>query len=738
MARSVLLLFVGAIGGSVAVYLLADRVPGPVESSSSGAITEPPLVTAVSLPDVREIEAQRPVGRNEPVSARVAAYAQAADATDAIDLESMIQLAAVAPRSRSRDLELTALLARLTELDPYRAVATALTASLETRYLIQAFESLARVDTDAAIVELSRVSSLGKQRRTALALLNVLGDDASAIEQIAAALPEQSRASFELDALIARAEFDMVGALQELVNQDRFASQSYALPRVAEIVARIDPVAALELARSIDNYTTRMTLQNSILNAWGAIDPEAVFGFLETADPAVLAMSAGVFPVIAQSDPGRLLAMIDQFPPTVRTSASRAAMQTLADRDPVAALAMLDAMPPGQDREMMLQTIAQSYGRQSPDLALSWVKSLSPPSENAMRSVLQGIAAVDVDRAIDLMVAEVANQPDTRFGPGTNPLATLSFSMMMSVVSSNGTDVGRVADRLLGLDNPQVSSMMSTVISVWVSRDSDAAINWAMANIERFEPLVMTRLAQSVANENLDRAVSTLNIIPPEQRAAWVEGLVSQMATVDVDRAINFVEPYRELPGYESAYGTVLRQMARTDPVRAARLLSGAPESNALRTAAMMITREWAARDPGSAAEWALNLENAEDRHNALTQVASMWAQRDAAAAERWLFSLNSEPSREAVATSLLLSAAQAGRFNARLLEAFSSDRARQQAATAVAVNLVRTSPDEARRILDSHVTDPTLREQAEDSMNRVVGVSIGVPVSDGNVIFTR
>lgn len=720
MARSVLLLFVGALAGGAAI-LSFFRPAAPIDSpaipqvSEVSPATNPGVVTAV----------------------RVAAYRQAVQATDAIDLESMLDFTAAQPRSRARDLELKALLGRLSEIDPRRAVDFAQSAYLETRLLAEAFEALARADADAAIIELASVTPAPRQRKIALAVLEVIGNDVQGVARLAAALPVEDEASFEIDALLARAEADPLGAFQETVRLERATLQSLILPRLAEVIARRDAKGALALAASIEDSDMRRNFQLSVLNAWGETNPDGVFEFLATAEPGLLAASSTIFRAVARSDPDRLLAMLDRFPPAARINAKRAAMQAVAERDPVDAIAMLDTFPPGRERESMVTVIAQAYGRENPDLALAWVESLSPPSDNAMRAVLQGIAQTDVDRAIAIVMAELDESVGS--GPDANQnsiVSSLSFSMMMSMMPGDAAGVSRIADRLLVADNPQVRSMMSSVVSMWAQRDSEAALNWTLANAEQLEDSTLRNLSQRIADEDLDLAISTLDGLAPDKRAGWIEGLAARLVQRDVNEAIGFLERYRGQPGYDQAYGTFLSQIARNDPVRAAGMLATAPESSANGSAIFAISREWANRDPAAAGRWAVDsIDDAQLQSTAIVQIASTWAQRDAAAAERWIFSLTSGQSRDAAVNGYLTAAAQVGQFEPHLLDAYSSNAVAQQGASNAIVQIGRTDPEQAERLLELYITDPAVRSEAADSLARSSNRG-GVVISDGNVIF--
>jgi hypothetical protein len=739
MARSVLLLFVGALAGGAAIdiFYRPAGMENPVALGvTTGAVPQP--IAEAAAPDSIAAGDPRADNPTSPTAVRVAAYLRALRATDVFDLETMIDFAAARPRSRARDLELKALLGRLAELDPQRAVDFAQSAYLETSLLVQAFEALARTDADAAIVEVASVTPPARQRKIALAVLKLIGNNEQGVARLAAALPTEDTASFEIDALLARAESNPVAALRDLIAVDRSGIQSLALSRLAEIAARKDPRAALAAADSIDDSNFRRSFQIQLLGGWAEIDPDSVFAYLETAESSLLSMSSSVFQAVARSDPDRLMAMIDRFPPAARNTAKSAVMQAVAESNPIDAISLLDTMPAGQEKERMLQRIAQSYGQQNPDLALAWVRSLTPPSDNAMRAVLQGIVRTDVDRAIDIMLTEFDNQDSA---PSTSPTlgASLSFSMMFSQIASSGSEVARLADRLLESDNPQVSSMMSSVVTMWASRDSDAAMNWTLANADSLDSNVLASMAQRIAAENLDLAINALDRLSAEQRAGWINGLASQMARQDVNQAIGFIERYRGQPGYQNAFATVVGEMARIDPVRAAGMLRNEPASSTSMSAVFAISREWANRDPAAAGRWAVDeIGDDQMRTMAINNIASMWAQRDGEAAERWIFGLARGSERDAAVDGYLSAAAQVGQFKPSLLEAYSSDEAGQRGASLVIIRMGRTDPEQAKRLAERYISDPAIRAQTQESLAGIGAVGSGIFISNGDILVLQ
>src|SRR5690606_21167439 len=126
------------------------------------------------------------------------------------------------------------------------------------------------------------------------------------------------------------------------------------------------------------------------------------------------------------SDADRLLAIVERFPPDARLAAQRAALDVLATRDPLDAFARIESVPPGRDRDRLIQTIGEAYARNDADAAIRWAASLSPRSQAALNGVVSGVAAVDVERAVDFVVRELASPTMPELDAGSAlPMAAL-------------------------------------------------------------------------------------------------------------------------------------------------------------------------------------------------------------------------------------------------------------------------------------------------------------------------
>jgi hypothetical protein len=132
-----------------------------------------------------------------------------------------------------------------------------------------------------------------------------------------------------------------------------------------------------------------------------------------------------------------------------------------------------------------------------------------------------------------------------------------------------------------------------------------------------------------------------------------------------------------------------------SDPAAVASFLESASPSLATSAVAGNLVRRWVARDPG--------------------------------AAERWALALPEGASRDEALTGLL----QAGNTETieRVIREYSTAAARANGAMVGALQLARTDPGGARRLVNEHITDPEQRNLAERQLE--------IAASRGNSVFT-
>jgi hypothetical protein len=203
--------------------------------------------------------------------------------------------------------------------------------------------------------------------------------------------------------------------------------------------------------------------------------------------------------------------------------------------------------------------------------------------------------------------------------------------------------------------------------------------------------------------------------LPAAYRANWVASVADALVRNTPDRALNFLEQQRGQPGYDQAVITVVNQLAATNQhqPKAAELIDTVAWSEQLRPAAVNLGTAWAQSDPRAASAWAVRLQ----RPGPISAVATGWARVDPGAAESWALTLPSGALRDAGINPVLMASAQSGEPKLALLDALSTDAVRQQSATRVAIAVGRTDPARARALVDTYISDPAIRQRAEQQL---------------------
>lgn len=697
----------GAIAGSGATYLTLEASPEETSPytaalaarSSSPAAPPPAAARAETAPGLL------------PASERFAVYAYAADSTQPAELESMIHRANGLPLSHRRAFELDALLIRLAELDAERAVRFARTLRLETERLIPLFQFWAERDASSALAELRSIDNPGAKREIALSLLDVLGDDERSIERIAAALSPAQIAAFRLDAAVRLTGQDPFRAMQRALALDDSTTRMSALSRIAVEWTRQDPAAALAQLETIPE-DLRQSYHAAVLSEWARIDPDRVFAYVRSNKNALdLPRLAAVLSSLAPADPRAVLELAEEMPSDVRRLAQQTALRVIADRDPYAAIALIDAMPSNRDREQMLSSVGQAFAQRDPDGALEWAKSLRPPSTNAIMSVVNGIASTDPGRAVDLMLDDDLMSTSSSLG--------LMLAMSTLTRVQDTSRIAAIADRLVERNDPSTVDAMGMLISGWTERDPEAAVEWLIGNAERAGRPAVARVASQLATEDPIAAAAMMTRLPPELHGDWLQSVAAGYAQYDAEAAASWIMQYQGRPGFTGGLAAIAPALAQTDPRAAARMLE-AVEGPVASLAASQVASVWAARDPAAAANWAVQLSDTATRSSAMGSVVSNWANRDPDGARRWVLGQPRGAARDAALQRLLPSmAARGGELDTRLLDAFSSDAIRQNAVMNAALQLAGRDPDAARRLVDQHITQPQMRQQAYTMIER-------------------
>jgi len=352
----------------------------------------------------------------------------------------------------------------------------------------------------------------------------------------------------------------------------------------------------------------------------------------------------------------------------------------------------------------MLSAVAVSYGREDPEAALAWARSLSPPSPNVVANVLAGLARVNPDRAIDLLF-ETMDATNQR---SAGPLMALVANGALSAAH-----MGRVADRLLA--TPSRGRELQMLTQQWAQRQPHDAIRWLLAKDSAAPRTALGQAAIQLGRTDPAAAIGYVDRVPPELRATWISSVADGYAQNDARAAASWIAPYRGQPGYDAAVAAIAARTAPGDPSAAARLFDSVNVAEAPDAAqsAQRIAAAWARQDQRAAAGWAAAIADDGARTAAVGAVAGQWAAQDALGARGWALGLPPGEARDTALTQVL-GATTTSAIDYALLDGFSNAEARQRAVSDAVRMIAPRDAAAARQLADRYLTDAGARRSAD------------------------
>lgn len=702
MLRSIVLLVTGAAVGAIAIsFVIAGR------GGSSGAGGSSSIFDSVT--NIARGRDSGAVPEGISVAERLSAYESAQAETDPVRLERRLGELAAQAWSVGRDLELDAVLARIAAISAARAVELALAHELERGLLADVWLNWAETEPDAALAALATIDSMPSRRDVALVLLDVFGDDLAAVNRILTALPDTDHDTFVIEWLTRLAETDFYAAFREAQVIVNPGLQRRALTAVAESWAAQDPLSALAQADILPEDLAR-TFRSGVVSEWARLDAGGYLAYLESTPSPTLEVIAGIS-ILTATDPQRLIDIAGSLSGDLGRSLMSTALRSLAESDPNAAMERLSAVPPGQERNTLVLAIGSALARQDADAALEWVRNLSPPSPDALRSVAMEIAQNDFDRALEMI---------------DDPIPGVDIQLVLSVIASQASRYPEqstsIASRLAARDDLQSAATLAQFVSTWIGRDPERALEWVLANGAGVDAGVFGRAAMTMASQDPVAAAALVERIPEAHRSTWINQVATQYGSRDPDGAVAWISQYQGTVLYDQAVRQVIVGVAQADPRRAANLMAQAgPEAQL--GVADRIAASWAQQEPRAASLWSADLTDQRAREAALRTSTGVWYQQDPAAAKNWVLNLRSGEARDAALVGMLQRGSSTGNFDRGLLNAMDSDSARQEALRLSIPMIARTNASEARALLDE-VTSAETRRQIEQTVEQL-GVSL-------------
>lgn len=700
MKQAIVPLVLGAGFGAV----IAASWLGSADDSGSVAGSESSVLTAI---------AERAFGRNRSAdnevttADRLRVYRTVQNESDSADLERDIRQAAAREASIERDLEIDAALMRLMEIAPAQGVELAIRIPLDTHLIAAALVTLAEADAEAALALLPEIPDRRTRIQSAIALLDVTGENARGLDRIARALEPRDQDALTLGWLARRAETDAPGAFRDALQSTSGPLQEDALSAIAVSWAAQDPAGALIQSSSLpENLASGF--RQTVYTEWARIDLAGFVAHVESVGAEVIEVQTA-FQYVLYSDPALAIRITDGLSGDDMVSRSMAsalrqsAQGQLAVRDLDAATAQLAAMSPGTDRDRLAQAIASALAQRDPFEAVAWVRTLDPPSPNAYTSIMSMVALTDIDAAFELL-----GETDI---PGPSGVM---ITMIASRVMGDPRRAREFVNRLSARDDAESRQALSTLVASWMQRDPGSALDWIVASGTDVDSNLMRTAAMDMARRDIVGAAEYTDRLPERYRGAWVIELARHYAANDSAAALDWLNQYQGRDYYDIALRETVNQLARTNPRAAAQALSRASPDAQL-ASAPAVARSYSQQDPRAAANWALGLTDDRVRPQAVMMAVNVWLQSDPAAARRFTLDMAAGEVRDNALTALLGRSMSTGTVDASLLDAYSSQRSREEGLASALPTLYRNDPDEALAVLEREIRDPRIRREVED-----------------------
>jgi hypothetical protein len=404
------------------------------------------------------------------------------------------------------------------------------------------------------------------RRETALALLDVVGDDAAGVGRVASELTGDETVNFTVAALVARAERDTDGAWAAALALPDPEQRRLALQRLAPVLAARDPLGTLAHLDDIPSRPLEEEFLAATLDAWAMLDPESVFAYIDTLEKRRVPAAGLAFAALAAHDPERLLAIAHELPWRVAAAARTPAIEALAVKDFAAALAQIDAVSPGPQRDTIYAAAATAYGEHDPEAAWRWAETVD--SVRATSGVLRGMEKVEPGRAVNLVISGLMSNDAQLRDEMRRYLPTVLGAMAEAAASD---EIVRALDQLAILNDPSIDTTMRNFVSSWSSRAPADALDWSLRNLDRVGPRSLANLGIAVGRTDVSLARATLARLSDESRRFWVTGTSRALAenSLEQGRAWAFEMPHgplrdaalAEYLGAEARGGAIDQQM---------------------------------------------------------------------------------------------------------------------------------------------------------------------------------
>jgi hypothetical protein len=371
------------------------------------------------------------------------------------------------------------------------------------------------------------------------------------------------------------------------------------LPSLAFDMAQKDPVAALNLARSLSGVERESFLSGAI-DGWSLKDADAAIAYV-----------------------GQLPASQNKI------SIIESMIGTLASKNPDKAINLLAAIPPGDVQNQALSKIANAWAQSDPKAAIDWANQQTNPElkSQILEGVISGMAKKDPNAALEL--AQLLTKGDDSRENISNILSDLAES-----------DPKGAVDYAMNLPSSKNRNMMiGNLAGQWITVDPEGALGWyASLTDPNLKGRVAVSMIVNLSPVDPDRAINLLVAMPPgDAQNEALSTIGYYWDRTDQNAALDWANQQIDPEVKSRILEGVIAGMSAKNPNSAFQLAQSLPAGNSRNKSINLSLGSMAQSDPQSAIGLASGIADADLRSKAQQNIVLIWKRRDPAAATQWV-----------------------------------------------------------------------------------------------------
>lgn len=576
---------------------------------------------------------------------------------------------------------------RLTELDPQSALALSRTDSLRgnRNQERRVWVAWARRDLDAAMAAAQAEPTKTAREFATQSMFSAFGymgnETTARIEEVMGIEPDRhSRGRF----IYRLADESPAKAIAHINQMQAGTKQEEMVSWLAYYLAPREPERALSYAVLFENPLYVDSYEQIVRGQAALADPTEIMDRLVAGDRAGLSQRA-----------------------------IYGALRGIAKGDLDVAMAYYEQLKSEEERQALASSIVHTVASRDIDEALLWARSNDTgPNPKLEMQVLHFIAQRDLERAIQ--------EANSMADPGNREKALAEVIQ----VAAHRNPAEAVANMHL-IENPNMrDDAVQQAIFSWVQRDSEAAVNWLLAQdadtLNEFlaSPRMLVRY-------DLDAAIRLLDVVDESNQRTWRHQIANSMAqNRSAAEAMAFVRQFETEPGYGNLQTAVIAGVAQNNIYTARQMAEQLPMGEARDAAFAQLIETRATTHPQEALSWMGLIADENHKGRAAGSVASQWYARDSAAAINWARDLPTGIVRDNAISGLANNLREFGPDEEALIASISDDGKRSQAMLRFIYSTARRNPARARELMSTTELASHDRERVEQYLRRLEGQS--------------